>query len=437
MPAAADAEPAPAHAVSAAGYAEPAPADSSTLATPEAVRDVVEEVAATSYGQLVAALATRTHDLSLAEDALSDAFVAALRTWPRDGIPDRPEAWLVTVARRRIIAAARHDAVRERLLPELAWLAARTSAAAPGPIEDERLSLLFVCAHPAIDPRVRAPLMLQAVLGLDAARIASAFLVAPATMSQRLVRAKTKIRDAGIPFAIPQPAELPGRLEAVLEGIYGAYGTGWDDVDGADPRRRGLTIEGLRLARLTAALLPHEPESLGLVALLCFLQSRQAARRSAEGRFVPLGEQDMSAWDRPLMSEAEELLARAAAMALPGRFQLEAAIQSVHAQRAVTGRTNWAAIALLYDGLIACAPSVGALVARAAALGRAAGPRAGLSALDSLVPDVVRDYQPYWVVRAHLLHQVSAADAVASLDRAVGLTADPAVRDYLLGLPRA
>lgn len=393
-----------------------------------------EEVASTSYGRLVASLAARTGDIAAAEDALSDALVAALRTWPSAGVPDRPEAWLLTVARRRLIGMARHAEVRRRIEPQLAALGDRWAAVPTSElIEDDRLRLLFVCAHPAIDARVRAPLMLQAVLGLDAARIGAAFLVAPATMGQRLVRAKTKIRAAGIPFSIPERADLPDRLGAVLDAVYAAYGSGWDDVAGVDPRRADLALEAIRLARLVVELLPDEPEARGLLALLLLSESRRVARRGPDGRFIALADQDVSRWDARMMDEAASHLVVASRTGRLGRYQLEAVIGSIHADRARTGTTDWGRIAAMYDALVALAPTLGGLVARAAAHAEAFGPNVGLAALDRIDPVALDGYQPAWVVRAHLLEQQGrATEAAAARGRAIGLTEDPTVRAHLL-----
>ena len=393
-----------------------------------------ELAARVSYGRLLAYLAAQSRDLTAAEDALGEAFVAALETWPRAGVPDKPEAWLLAVARRRLIDGARHAKVEDvaaaalRIVVDRAEQEASSKALFP----DERLKLLFVCAHPAIDPAARTPLMLQTVLGLDAARIACAFLVAPAAMGQRLVRVKAKIRDAGIRFEIPEPRELPSRLEAVLQAIYAAYGSAWEDVAGADPRRQGLAEEAIWLGRLVTRLLPDEPEGQGLLALMLHCEARRGARRDAEGRYVPLTRQDVALWSQPLTEEAEEILAAASTAMKPGRFQLEAAIQSVHAQRAVTGHTDWEAIALLYEGLIRLAPTIGARVGSAAALAEAKGDDAGLAALEAIPPEAVTGYQPYWALSAHLLKRLGrAAEAREAYARAVGLSEDPAVRDFL------
>ena len=399
-----------------------------------AIDETIEAAARESYGRLLAFVAARTRDLAAAEDALSDAFATALRTWPESGVPDRPEAWLLTAARRKLIDAARRERVRAEALPALLAAADEAAELATGPVQfaDERLKLLFVCAHPAIDAADRTPLMLQAVMQLDAARVASAFLVSPAAMARRLTRAKAKIASAGIPFEVPEPHELAPRLDAVLEAVYAAYGSGWEDVSGADRRLRGLPQEALYLGRLIAVQLPREPEALGLLALMLHCEARQEARRDAQGGYVPLAEQETALWSRTSIHEAERALAAAARLGRPGRFQLEAAIQSAHAARAVTGRTDWEAIALLYEGLVRIAPTTGALVGRAAAVGEARGSEAGWAVLQALPSEAVATYQPYWALAAHLLVQRGQADeARAAYDRAIGLCADPAMRAFL------
>jgi RNA polymerase sigma-70 factor (ECF subfamily) len=253
-------------------------------------------------------------------------------------------------------------------------------------------------------------------------------------MSQRLVRVKAKIREAGIRFEMPAPGELAARLDAVLEAIYAAYGSGWEGVAGSDPRRRGLAEEAIWLGRLVARLLPDEPEAQGLLALMLYCEARRAARRNAAGAYVPLGFQDLRRWSRPMIEEAEEVLAGAARLKAAGRFQLEAAIQSVHAQRVRTGETDWEAVTLLYEGLLRHAPTIGARVAHAAALGEARDAEAGLAALDAIPPDQVATYQPYWALRGHVLKALGrAAEAGQAYERAIGLSEDPAVRAFLLG----
>ncbi|HEX6810683.1 MAG TPA: DUF6596 domain-containing protein [Planctomycetota bacterium] len=400
----------------------------------DAVRCTVEAIARDSYGRLVAWLGKRLRDVAAAEDALADAFVAALSTWPRSGLPDQPEAWLLTTARNQLNARFRRDRTAataharvQQLLTERAERAAAGTA-----FPDERLELMFASAHPAIDAAVRTPLILQTVLGLDAAAIARAFLVAPAAMGQRLVRAKAKIRDAAIAFEVPEPHELPARLEAVLEAIYAVYGGGWEDAAGADPRARGLADEALWLAEVLAGLLPGEPEARGLLALILFCEARRPARRTADGCYVPLSEQDPARWDHARIVAAELQLTEAARSGRPGRFQLEAAIQSVHAERAVSGRTEWPAIAALYTGLVHVAPTLGALVGRAAAVAEVDGPAAALLRLDEIEPAAVDGYQPYWAVRAHVLQRLGDVRAREAFDRAIGLAEDPALRAFLL-----
>ena len=299
---------------------------------------------------------------------------------------------------------------------------------------DERLRLFFVCAHPAIDPAVHAPLMLQVVLGLDAARMAQAFLVSPAAMSQRLVRAKSKIRDAAISFDLPDDHELPQRLDSVLEAIYAAYGLGWDGIRGADPSARDLAEEALWLARVLAQRMPDQPEARGLLALLLFCESRRLARRTARGDYVPLSEQDPALWSDELVQEAETELAAAASHGRhEGRFQLEAAIQSVHADRRRTGRTDWEAIALFYDHLMRLAPTQGARIGHAVAVAEVRGPAAGLELLDQSAALSDSSFQPYWAVRADFLKRLGRTEeASQAYDLAIGLTQEAAVRRFLL-----
>jgi RNA polymerase sigma-70 factor (ECF subfamily) len=401
----------------------------------EDARETVEAVARSSYGRLLAYLSSSTRDVAEAEDALGEALVSALASWPVDGVPKQPDAWLLTAARHRLIDQARRRRVREEHQESLRRLG--PDAAAPAmdgdTFPDRRAELLFVCAHPAIDPALHTPLMLQTVLGLDAARIAQAFLVPPATMGQRLVRAKRKIREAGIPFAIPPPHELPSRLEAVLEAIYAAYGLGRDDAAGVDSHGENLADEAIWLARVVRQRMPDEPEVRGLLALMLFCDARRAARRAPDGRYVPLSEQDPAAWSVDAIREAEAELSAAARRGRPGRFQLEAAIQSVHADRAQSGQTDWAAIVVFYDHVVHLAPTLGARVAQAAAVAEARRPLDGLDLLDEIDGALVAAYQPYWAVRAHLLRSLGrAAEAAEAYDRAIGLAVDPATRQFLL-----
>ena len=405
-----------------------------------AAHEVVEAVARDSYGRLVAYIASRTGDIADAQDALSEALVAALETWPTNGVPDKPEAWLLHVARNRLIDASRRERTRQDAEPWLLQLAGEAESSAKDDefFPDERLKLLFVCAHPAIDGAARTPLMLQVVLGIDAAKIASAFLVSPVAMSQRLVRAKTKIRDACIPFRVPGPPEWSERLSFVLDAIYAAYTTGWDSLPDPASTHRGLASEAIALGRVLVQLMPAEPEALGLLALLLHCEARREARFSSTGEFIPLDQQDTTRWLGNLMDEGEQLLRTAAGLGQTGHYQLEAAIQSIHAARAKSGEIDWPEIALLYEGLVRFAPSIGASVGRAVALAQAGNPAGGLNALDALPQSSVVSYQPFWAARGHVLRLLNRdQDARAAFTRAASLTDDPALREYLFkqGVP--
>ena len=401
----------------------------------ELARRTADAVARRSYGKLVALLATRSRDVAAAEDALAEGFAEALATWPHRGVPDNPEGWLMAVARRKLVDAARRRRTADDAGGHLQLIQDELEAAAVQQIDipDERLALMFACAHPAIEAGVRAPLILQTILGFDAATIASAFLVAPATMGQRLSRAKAKIRQSGIPFKIPERPDLGERLDAVLAAIYAAFAEGWSDPAGADSRARDLAGEAIWLGRLVVSLLPSEPEALGLVALMLHSEARRSARRNAAGDYVPLSNQDPAQWDGVLIDEAEALLSHAGRMGLIGRYQLEAAVQSAHAVRRRTGRADWPAIVALYDALAGLTGSPVVLLNRAVALAEAEGAKAGLEALAALDGDPrLADYQPYWAARADLLAQSGDnAGADQAYQRAIGLEADPAVRRFL------
>jgi RNA polymerase sigma-70 factor (ECF subfamily) len=366
---------------------------------------------------------------------LSDAFAAALADWPRRGVPERPEAWLVAVARRKLIDQSRKRRTRQEATGVLGLLADELQAVAgeENAIPDERLRLMFACAHPAVDPAIRAPLILQTVLGFDAATIASAFLLAPATMGQRLVRAKARIKDAGVPFRVPERPDLPERLEAVLDAIYAVFAEGWLDPAGTDTRLRDLAGEAIWLGRLVASLLPDEPEGLGLLALMLHAEARRAARRSPSGDYVPLAEQDTTLWDDGLMCQAEVLLREASRLGAIGRYQLEAAVQSAHAIRRKTGHSDWPAIERLYDLLFELTASPVVAINRAIAIAETRGPVVGLAALEALSNDPrLAEYQPYWAARAGLLARSGAVVAARkAYERAIGLESDPAVRRFL------
>lgn len=392
-----------------------------------------EAVARSSRGKLVAYLAARWGDVAAAEDALSDAFAMALARWPREGCPENPEAWLLTVARRKLIDAARRQR-EDANTDALEMVAGAECSDLPDEIPDRRLALLFACAHPAIDEALHAPLMLQVVLGLEAEQVASAFLVSPAAMAQRLVRAKTKIRDAGIPFRVPERSELPERLEAVLGAIYACFSEGWTDACGADAARRELAGEAIYLGRLLAELMPDDPEVCGLLALMLYAEARRPARRSAEGRFIPLRMQDARLWDAAMITEAEGALRRASEARRIGRYQLEAAIQSAHIEGVRTGQVAWDAVVRLYDALVRVTASPVAQINRAVAIAERDGAAKGMEALESVGADArVNAYQPYWAARAYLLAQIGVREeARRAYEVAVGLERDPAVREHLL-----
>ncbi len=397
------------------------------------VQETAEAVARRSYGKLVAFLAARSGNVASAEDALSEAFAGALADWPRKGCPANPEAWLLTVARRKLIDAGRRIRAEEPADDLENMAESLASAAEEEEIPDRRLGLMFACAHPAIDAAIRAPLMLQAVLGLEAARVASAFLMSPAAMGQRLVRAKNKIRQAGIPLRIPERTELRERLETVLDAIYAAFAEGWSDAAGTDVARRDLAEEAIYLGRVVTDLLPGDPEALGLLALMLYAEARRRARRSVDGDYVALAEQDVSLWDRERIAEAEQTLLRASGAARIGRYQLEAAIQSAHVARRRDGVWNWEAVVRLYDALVTLTGSPVAAINRAVALAEVEDAAAGLAALEAVAADPrVLDYQPYWAARAELLARTGCSrDAQHAYAVAIGLERDDSVRRFL------
>jgi RNA polymerase sigma-70 factor (ECF subfamily) len=388
-----------------------------------------ENVARASYGRLLALLAAPTGNIAAAEDALGDAFVQALCRWPRTGVPDNPEAWLLTVARNRQVDRFRSSAHHRSV--SLDALAEGWSTMDGESIPDRRLALMFVCAHPAIDAGIQTPLMLQTVLGFEAKQIARAFAIPAPAMAQRLVRAKRRIRDAKIPFTVPDRDAMPRRLPAVLEAVYGAYAIDWHVVAGTEVRD-SLSAEALYLATTLEESLEDEPEATGLAALICLSTARADSRASPGGSFVPLDRQDASKWDAALIARGEAYLHRAHALGRPGRFQVEAAIQSVHCARAVTGKTAWKELRTLHEALVRIAPTMGAWVSLAATVGEVDGPVAGLEYLDHLDDTLTQRFQPAWATRAHLLARAGRTDeARRAFDKAISLTTDASMRAWL------
>jgi len=382
----------------------------------------VELAARESYVRLLAYVAARTNDITLAEDALADAFAKALVVWGEQGVPKNPEAWLLTVARNRMTDVFRKRARWESdsEVPDIASFQNPDTE-----LPDDRLALLMVCAHPAIASDLHTPLMLQTVFGLDAATIARLFLMSPAALAKRLVRAKTKIRDARIPFELPDATVLPQRSQAVAEAIYALHAYDW--LDPSDSFGR----EALYLADLLSRLRPDNPEVSGLAALIAFSHARTQARLN-EGVLVPTPKQDPTLWNGELIVYGRSKLKDALVQNQIGRFQLEAAIEDVHLDRRETCRTDWYALDHLYSGLTNMAPSAGALVAHTVVKAEIHGPQTGLALLTELEKMLGTAFQPYWAVRAEMLARLGRKeDAQASFAKAISLTTSPPMIAYL------
>lgn len=380
-----------------------------------APRDPVAEVFRQEHGRAVATLVRLLGDVGLAEEAVQDAFVAAVERWPVDGVPPNPGGWIVTTARRRAIDRFRREASRDARHLQALRLQVPDEPEEVGPVQDDHLRLLFTCCHPALAPEARVALTLRLLGGLETSQIARAFLVPEATLAQRLVRAKRKIRDAGIPYRVPTEAELPDRLPAVLAVVYLVYNEGWTGAE--DPA--GLCEEALRLARLLLALLPDEPEVAGLLALLLLLQARRPARTGPDGALVLLADQDRGRWDDALVREGRGLVRACLRRGAPGPYQLQAAINAVHCD---PGPTDWPAVLALYDQLLAHLPSPVVALNRAVALAECAGPARALVEVEALH---LPTYAPWHVTRAELLVRLErVADARQAYDAALGLTAD-------------
>jgi RNA polymerase sigma-70 factor (ECF subfamily) len=389
--------------------------------------DAVARVFREQYGAAVATLVRHLGDITLAEDAVQDAFVQALASW--SALPPNPGGWIVTTARRRAIDRFRRESTREERHAMAALLHAPDEPVEVGPVGDDRLRLLFTCCHPALSAEAQVALTLRLLGGLETPQIARAFLVPEATMAQRVVRAKKKIRDAGIPYRIPTEAELPARLRPVLAVVYLVYTAGHSAGSGEELVQPELCDEAVRLARVLAELMPDEPEVLGLLALLLLLQSRRPARTGTDGSLVPLAEQDRSRWDRALVDEGQALVRRLLRRGAPGPYQVQAAISAVHADARTAADTNWPQVLALYDLLLTLQPTPVVALNRAVALAEVAGPGTALTEVEALE---LPTYQPFHVVRAELLGRLGrTADARAAYDAALELTVNAVERRHL------